>query len=285
LIGREIVQELQEGEDRAEYGKRILEELSKRLTERFGQGYSVTNLRYFRTFYQVYFDRGSRIGRPMGDELPSETKTSLEKREAETTKQRPMGDESVIGFHSALSWSHYRALMRIEKKAARNFYEEEAIACCWNKRELERQIHSFYYERLLVSKDKKGMLLEARGAKSKDSHPAIDLLKDPYVLEFLNLPDNSKLHESKLEQAIIDNLQKFLLELGKGFSFVARQKRMQFDDDNFYVDLVFYNYLLKCFVLIDLKIGELTHQDIGQMDSYIRMFEEKQKKEHSPYCV
>ena len=156
------MQELQKGEGRAEYGKRALEELSQRLSARFGQGYSVTNLKYFRTFYQVFSDRGPRIGRPTGDELPSEKKGAPERRGVETTKQRPPGDESVIGFHPALSWSHYRALMRIEKKEARNFYEEEAVACGWNKRELERQIHSFYYETIAkysVLKDSKQLFV------------------------------------------------------------------------------------------------------------------------------
>ena len=185
---------------------------------------------------------------------------------------------SLISFHPNLSWSHYRTLMRVDKKKAREFYETEAVACGWNKLQLERQVHSFFYERLLMSKDKKGMLIEAR-AEGNDGLKHMDVLKDPYVLEFLDLPDNAKLHESDLEQAIIDKLQHFLLELGKGFSFVARQKRMRFEDEDFYIDLVFYNYILKCFVLIDLKIGALTHQDIGQMDGYVRMYQDLFKVE------
>jgi predicted nuclease of restriction endonuclease-like (RecB) superfamily len=166
--------------------------------------------------------------------------------------------------------------MRVEKPEAREFYEQEAVASGWNVRELERQIHSFYYERLLASRDKKGMLREQRQATSYD--PA-GILKSSAVLEFLGLPDSPRLHESELEQAIMDNLQTFLLEMGRGFSFVARQKRVVFEDDEFFVDLVFYNYLLKCFVLIDLKIGKLTHQDIGQMDSYVRLYEDLFKVE------
>ena len=185
---------------------------------------------------------------------------------------------SLKGFHPNLSWSHYRALMRVEDKKACDFYEIETIACGWSKRQLERQIHSLFYERLLVSKDKQEMLLESR-AEADGSLMPLDVLKDPYVLEFLDLPDSAKIHESDLEQAIIDKLQHFLLELGKGFSFVARQKRMRFGDEDFYVDLVFYNFILKCFVLIDLKIGKLTHQDIGQMDGYVRMYEEYGKVE------
>ena len=165
--------------------------------------------------------------------------------------------------------------MQIEKHAAREFYESEAVAAGWSTRELDRQIQSLYYDRLLLSKDKQGMIQEQR-----ESAPQFDpasVLKSSTVLEFLGLPDSPRLHESKLEQAIMDNLQTFLLELGRGFSFVARQKRLVFEDDEFYVDLVFYNYLLKCFVLIDLKIGKLTHQDVGQMDSYIRMYEDLYK--------
>jgi predicted nuclease of restriction endonuclease-like (RecB) superfamily len=166
--------------------------------------------------------------------------------------------------------------MRVEKPEAREFYEQEAVASGWNVRELERQIHSLYYERLLASRDKKGMLREQRKAIPYD--PA-SILKSSAVLEFLGLPDSPRLHESDLEQAIMDNLQTFLLEMGRGFSFVARQKRVVFEDDEFYVDLVFYYYLLKCFVLIDLKIGKLTHQDIGQMDSYVRLYEDLFKVE------
>jgi len=166
--------------------------------------------------------------------------------------------------------------MSVERPDAREFYEAEAVACGWNKRQLERQIHSMFYERLLASPDKQRLLSQARSEKSDELKP-IEVLKDPYILEFLNLPDDPNLHESELETAIIDNLQNFVLELGNGFSFVARQKRMRFDDEDFYIDLVFYNFILKCFVLIDLKIGKLTHQDIGQMDGYVRMFEEQSK--------
>lgn len=261
LIGYEIVNEIQGGKERAKYGSNVLEMLAKELNNKYGSGFSVTNLKYFRSFYQTYADRISGKGRPLGDELQN------------LTLGRPSGDESELeGFSSSLSWSHYRALMRVEKPDARIFYEKEAIACGWNKRELERQIHSFYYERLLASPNKKAILIEERG-KKRNSEPA-EILKSPHVLEFLNLPDAPKLHESELEQAIINNLQMFLLELGKGFSFVARQKRLLFEDKIFYVDLVFYNYILKCFLLIDLKIGELTHQDIGQMDGYVRMYED-----------
>ncbi len=277
LVGREIVGALQGGEARAEYGARVIRDLSQRLTERYGPGFSATNLKYFRLFYQAFRDRLPRIGHPMGDQ------SALPK------KGHPLGDESAAraesasdlacpGFRPTLGWSHYRALMRVEDHGARDFYEAEAAEGGWTRRELERQIASRLHTRLLASRDKKGMLREIRKKAGEAANP-VEMLKDPYVLEFLNLPDLPRAHESDLEAAIIDNLQAFLLEMGRGFSFVARQKRLRFDDRDFYVDLVFYNYLLKCFVLIDLKIGELTHQDIGQMDGYVRMFEEHGKPE------
>jgi predicted nuclease of restriction endonuclease-like (RecB) superfamily len=275
LIGREIVEAVQGGEARAKYGERVLEELSRRLTERYGEGFSVPNLRNFRQFYTTYAERGSQLERTGGGSWPwGPTRPPSVDDSAGSEKRYPPGSESMgpsEGFSEALGWSHYRALMRVEKPEARAFYEREAAACGWSKAQLERRIESLYYERLLASRDKKGML-EA-GRRDPGGLRPVDLLKDPYVLEFLDLPDAPRLHESTLETAILADLQGFLLELGKGFAFVARQKRMRLDDEDFYVDLVFYNYMLKCFVLIDLKVGKLTHQDIGQMDTYVRMFE------------
>jgi len=294
LIGREIVLELQGGEDRAEYGKEVIRGLSNRLTSRYGSGYSVSSLRDFRWFYTVFQKHHTACGEletlpsktehsPIRHTVSAELETSFEKSHT-TRNQFPSTapihhtacDEFTPPFHPSLSWSHYRAIMRVEKPEAREFYEQEAVAAGWNVRELERQIHSLYYERLLASRDKKGMIREQRQAIPYD--PA-SILKSSAVLEFLGLPDSPRLHESELEQAIMDNLQTFLLEMGRGFSFVARQKRIVFEDDEFFVDLVFYNYLLKCFVLIDLKIGKLTHQDIGQMDSYVRLYEDLFKVE------
>lgn len=266
LIGREIVLELQGGEDRAEYGKEVIRGLSNRLTSRYGSGYSVSSLRDFRWFYTVFQKHHTACGEL--ETLPSKTELS--------PIRHSLCAEFPSPFHPSLSWSHYRAIMRVEKPEAREFYEQEAVAAGWNVRELERQIHSLFYERLLASRDKKGMIREQRQATAYD--PA-SILKSSAVLEFLGLPDSPRLHESELEQAIMDNLQTFLLEMGRGFSFVARQKRVVFEDDEFFVDLVFYNYLLKCFVLIDLKIGKLTHQDIGQMDSYVRLYEDLFKVE------
>ena len=277
FIGREIVEELQGGEGRAEYGRQVLETLSRALAERYGKGFSVTNLKYFRLFYQAFPDRLS-IRHPPGDELGDTEKVSplgIELLPAQ--KNYPAGSESLQGFSPHLSWSHYRALMRVENVAARDFYEREASECGWSKVQLERQIHSFYYDRIVANRGEQGLLPAGRERLSGERVEPSHLLKSPMVLEFLGLPDAHELHESRLEQAIIDNLQNFLLELGKGFSFVARQKHIRFGDDDFYVDLVFYNYVLKCFLLLDLKMGKLTHADIGQMDGYVRLYEDRFK--------
>jgi predicted nuclease of restriction endonuclease-like (RecB) superfamily len=278
LIGREIVLELQGGDDRAEYGKQVIENLSIKLSEKYGNGFSTTNLKYFRTFYLAYPNRLVEIGRPMGDEFPDVSigrPTGAEFAHDELKKPHesdPAGSNFEQCFSPQLSWSHYRALMRVAKPDARDFYEQEAIEGGWDKRSLERQIHSQYYERMLVSQNPQQMIESAR-REIVPRTEGIDSLKNPYVLEFLGLPEVSSLHEKQLESAIITHLQSFLLELGKGFAFVARQKRMRFDESNLYVDLVFYNCILKCYLLIDLKIGETSHQDVGQMDGYVRMFD------------
>lgn len=276
LIGREIVEELQAGDERAEYGKRILAQLSEQLIAKIGTGFSVPNLRNFRQFYSIYPDRS--IHYPSGSELQDDPKHYPEGSESHVpAKRRPAGDSFKRGFHPQLSWSHYRALMRVSHPEVRDFYEQEAAECGWTKSQLERQIHTSYYERILRTKGKEGLLPANRERLPGNAVSSVQMLKSPYVLEFLDLPDSPALHESELEQAIISNLQLFLLELGKGFSFVARQKHIRFDDDDFYVDLVFYNFVLKCFVLIDLKIGKLTHADVGQMDGYVRLFEDRFK--------
>lgn len=262
LIGREIVEKIQAGEQRADYGEQLIDGLSTKLTQRFGKGFSKPTLWCFRQFYQVFPDRVS-ILYPTGREL----------------KKQSAGSELESGFNPNLSWSHYRALMRVSNEEARIFYEKEAAECGWSKAQLERQIHSAYYERIIAGRGRKSLLDNNRDRLPGESVQPEHVLKSPYVLEFLGLPDTPSLHESDLEQAIIDNLQAFLLELGKGFSFVARQKQIRFDDDIFYIDLVFYNFILKCFLLIDLKIGKLTHHDVGQMDGYVRLFEDRFKVE------
>ncbi len=270
MIGREIVEAVQGGEERAVYGRQIIEGLSMGLTKKYGKGFSVTNLQYFRKFYQTYPDRLG-IQHPLGAEsLKSDfhpeisRPTGVELTFAE--KNSPACIESKNGFHSSLSWSHYRALMRVNNNEARSFYEIEAAECGWSKAQLERQIHTSYYERILKNKGKKGLLPANREQLPGDALSPVHILKAPYVLEFLDLPDSHTLHEDELEQTIINNLQSFLLELGKGFSFVARQKHIRYDDDNFYVDLVFYNFILKCFLLIDLSFmqrikGLLCYQE------------------------
>ncbi len=259
LIGREILHEVQGGAKRATYGKQTIEQLSEQLTEKYGPGFSAANLRNFRQFYEMYPDR--LIHYPMGSELNVKENRYLE------------SNEHANGFSPTLSWSHYRALMRVEKPEARVFYEREAIAAAWDKRTLERQIHSCYYERMLKSQDPRTGLQAGR-QQVTPHQPAIESLKNPYVLEFLGLPNTAPLHETRLESAIISHLQAFLLELGKGFAFVARQKRLRFEETDLYVDLVFYNCILKCYLLIDLKMGELSHKDVGQMDGYVRMFDD-----------
>jgi len=230
-IGKEIYEACGEN-DRAEYGKHLLMYLAEKLSSEFGKGFDESNLRRMRKLYLTF---------PIQDALRPE-----------------------------LSWTHYRSLMRVEDDKARQFYLEEAISCGWSSRQLDRQINSFYYQRILASKDKTSVSDEINRLEPKPEYEKI--IKDPYVLEFLNLPANEHFYESDLEQALIDHLQKFLLELGKGYSFVARQKHFDIDGRHFYTDLVFYNYILKCFVLVDLKIGELTHQDIGQMQMYVNFY-------------
>ena len=273
LIGREIIQEIQAGDERAEYGKQVIEQLSAKLNHKYSRGFSTTNLRYFRTFYTVYSNRIPEIRHIACGEFKSSGKCHTQSGvlDAMALAVEQAGIER--GFSPNLGWSHYRALMNVEHQNERLFYEIEAENEGWEVKHLKRQIHTFLFARLLKSRDKK-TVMELACQGQRISTPA-DTIENPYILDFLGLPDFQVHHESKIEKAIIDNLQSFLLELGKGFAFVGRQKRMQFDDDYFYIDLVFYNCILKCYLLIDLKIGELTHQDVGQMDSYVRMFDDK----------
>jgi predicted nuclease of restriction endonuclease-like (RecB) superfamily len=270
LIGRVIVEEIQSGKDRADYGTQLLETLSTQLSTHFGSGFSVANLKNFRQFYLTYSERVKAIRHPVGSESSDS--------QSKTPKSYPVGSELTEQsfqplFLPRLSWSHYRALMRVSERKARDFYEKEAAESGWDKRDLERQIQSQYYERILSSQNPQA-LIEAGRQELTTKGKIIDVLKAPYVLEFLNLPDLPVLHESHIESAIITQLQNFLLELGKGFAFVDRQKRLQFESKDLYVDLVFYNCILKCYLLIDLKIDELTHQDVGQMDGYVRLFDD-----------
>ncbi len=236
-VGRLIVEDEQQGNTRAEYGKAILADLSKRLTDEFGKGFDERELRRIRQFYLVF---------PKWDALRPE-----------------------------LTWTHYRLLIRVQNEQARLWYMNEAAEQTWSSRQLDRQISVLYYERLLNSTDTLSVRKEAENNLAQLAPQ--EFIHDPYVLEFLNLKNYPALHETDIEKSLINNLQSFLLELGKGFCFVARQKLMRYDNEDFYVDLVFYHSILKCHVLIDLKLGKLTHQDVGQMDSYIRMFDDLYK--------
>ena len=270
-VGRLIVEHEQGGRKRAAYGEAVLDDLSQRLTSDFGKGFTTTNLKYMRSFYLAF-----PIRHALRDESAAAEKVNVLR--SESAIHHPARDETPtpaqrlpVTLRPELSWTHYRLLLGVEDPQAREWYMRETADQHWSTRQLERQISVLYYERLLASRKKTPVRKEA-ATKLATVEPE-QFIRDPYVLEFLNLKDYPALRESAVEQAIIDNLQAFLLELGKGFSFVARQKRMRFDDEDFYVDLVFYNYLLKCFMLIDLKAGKLTHQDIGQMDSYVRVFD------------
>jgi predicted nuclease of restriction endonuclease-like (RecB) superfamily len=240
-IGRHIVEFEQDGQARAAYGKRLLPVLAEQLTHEFGKGFDASNLRYMRLFYSAF---------PKCDALRHE-----------------------------LSWTHYRLLTRVDSEAARQWYMNEAADQNWSSRALERQMGTLYYERLLLSQDKEAVAEEAKENLARMEPSPRAFVRDPVMLEFLGLPGAGKLLESSLEQGLMDKLQAFLLELGKGFAFVARQQRVSTESKDFYIDLVFYNYLLRCFVLIDLKTGELTHQDIGQMDMYVRMYDELKRNE------
>ena len=269
-VGRLIVEHEQGGRKRAAYGELVLGELSRRLTADFGRGFTATNLRYMRAFYIAF---------PIQHALRAESShgrkqdvAPLKSADGDSLIHHAASDElRALGLQPGLSWTHYRILLGVANAKARAWYMREAADQHWSTRQLERQISVLYYERLLASRNKAPVHEEA-ATKLAALEPE-QFIRDPYVLEFLDLKDYPALRESAVEQSIIDNLQAFLLELGKGFSFVARQKRLRFDDEDFYVDLVFFNYLLKCFVLIDLKAGKLTHQDIGQMDSYVRVFD------------
>ena len=258
-IGKRVVEEEQKGKERAEYGKEIIKKLSILLTNEFGRGFSKSNIEQMRKFYLIYSISQTLSGKLKNDEKNSELLSVNIKKELN------------------LSWSHYLFLMRLEDLEERNFYEIEAFKNNWSTRELKRQFDTGLYQRLILSKDKnKVKELSLRGHIIETPS---DLVKDPYVLEFLGLEESSIYTENELENRIINKLEHFLLELGTGFLFSGRQVRMSFDEKHFYVDLVFYNRLLKCFVLIDLKIGALKHQDIGQMQMYVNYYDRKIKSE------
>ncbi len=272
-IGRHIVEFEQQGRRRAEYGRNLLKRLSNDLTAEFGKGFSEANLKLMRQFYLLYHDR---IGQTLSDQLPAKQKSQtlsdlLQKSGTLPRQAKTIGRSSDNSSVFTLSWSHYVFLMTVKNAEERSFYEIEATEQNWSLRELKRQYNSGLYERLALSRDKDGINNLAKEGQLI-SRPE-DMLKEPYVLEFLGLEEKEKYSESDLETAIIDKLEHFLLELGRGFLFEARQKRLTFDEEHFFVDLVFYNRILRCYVLIDLKIGKLTHQDLGQMQMYVNYFD------------
>ena len=242
-IGRRIVEEEQSGRERAEYGKEILQNLSKELTEEFGKGYSYRTLREIRQFYLMFSD--------------------FEKWRTVSAK---------------LTWSHFQKVLRVSNEKARIFYLTEAAENMWSVRTLDRNISTLYYDRIVASIDKKTVEDEMKDKTKKLQ--AEEFIKNPVVLEFLDLPTNMSYTESQLEKALTDDIQKFMMELGKGFAFVERQQHIRTENSAFYIDLVFYNYILKCFVIIELKTGKLTHQDIGQLDMYVRMYDDLKKQEN-----
>jgi predicted nuclease of restriction endonuclease-like (RecB) superfamily len=288
-IGRMVVEEEQNGKERADYGKQILKGLSKELTKEFGKGFSVDNLERIRKFYLVYsksatlsriFDiqKSATVSRNSENEKTQTLSAELEKEISlvETKEFETQKTQTLILFFK-LTWSHYSFLIRLDDENERSFYEIETDKNNWSVRELKRQYDSALYARLALSRDKEGVLKLSKEGQIIEKPK--DIIKDPYILEFLGLPELNKYSESELEQEIINKLEHFLLELGQGFAFVARQQRITFDDKHFRIDLVFYNRVLRSFVLIDLKIGELKHQDLGQMQMYVNYYDREMRLE------
>lgn len=272
-IGKRIVEEEQNGEARAEYGKHIIEVASAALTEEFGKGFSETNIRTFRKFFLIF--RNLEIQQTVS-------------AESNLPKQQTLSDNLSSHFQKGqtppaqfklrlLPWSHYERLIRIEDKRARDWYAKEAFEQGWSYRTLSRNINTLYNERFLMSKDKAPVEKEMKEKTNEFQQDKLEYIKSPVVMEFLGLPSDSSLKESKLESAIIDNLEKFLMEMGKGYALVARQQHIRTEENDYYIDLVFYNYLIKSFILVDLKVNRITYQDVGQMDMYLQMYDKKKK--------
>lgn len=272
-IGKRIVEEEQNGEARAEYGKYIIEVASAALTEEFGKGFSETNIRTFRKFFLIF--RNLEIQQTVS-------------AESNLPKQQTLSDNLSSHFQKGqtppaqfklrlLPWSHYERLIRVEDKKAREWYAKEAFEQGWSFRTLNRNINTLYYERLLMSKKKRPVVDEMQDKTKAYQQDKLEYIKSPVVLEFLGLPEDTSLAESKLETAIINNLEKFLMEMGKGYALVARQQHIRTEENDYYIDLVFYNYLIKSFILVDLKVNRITYQDVGQMDMYLQMYDKMKK--------
>ncbi|MCL2040929.1 MAG: PDDEXK nuclease domain-containing protein [Bacteroidales bacterium] len=290
LLGQRIVEQEQNGAERAEYGKYVIKIASEELTKEFGSGFSKRNLENFKRFYLMFSELQiaqtvSAQFKPIGATVSPQLK-EIQETVSPELKQIPQTLSAQLEISSAnpqplplLSWSHYERLMRIENPVARQWYMTEAAEQMWAVRTLDRNISTQYYERMLLSQMKEPVIKEMHEKTTGFQQDKLAFIKNPTVMEFLGLPSNSGYVEKDIEKAIINNLQQFLIELGKGFAFVGRQQLIRTEAEDYFIDLVFYNYILKCFVLIDLKMGKITHQDVGQMDMYVRMFDEMKRIE------
>ena len=272
-IGQRIVEQEQNGASRAEYGKHVIEVASVALTEEFGKGFSYTNIANYKRFYltfnnlQILQTVSEEFNNPIQQTLPAKSSAPHKEDKAEST-------QSELRL---LPWSHYERLIRVEDKKAREWYAKEAFEQGWSFRTLNRNINTLYYERLLMSKKKQPVVNEMQDKTKAYQQDKLEYIKSPVVLEFLGLPEDTSLAESKLETAIINNLEKFLMEMGKGYALVARQQHIRTEENDYYIDLVFYNYLIKSFILVDLKVNRITYQDVGQMDMYLQMYDKMKK--------
>ena len=272
-IGQRIVEQEQNGASRAEYGKHVIEIASAALTEEFGKGFSYTNIANYKRFYltfnnlQILQTVSEEFNNPIQQTLPAKSSTPHKEDKAEST-------QSELRL---LPWSHYERLIRVEDKKAREWYAKEAFNEGWSYRTLNRNINTLYYERLLMSKKKQPVVNEMQDKTKAYQQDKLEYIKSPVVLEFLGLPEDTSLAESKLETAIINNLEKFLMEMGKGYALVARQQHIRTEENDYYIYLVFYNYLIKSFILVDLKVNRITYQDVGQMDMYLQMYDKMKK--------
>ena len=272
-IGQRIVEQEQNGASRAEYGKHVIEVASAALTEEFGKGFSYTNIANYKRFYltfnnlQILQTVSEEFNNPIQQTLPAKSSAPHKEDKAEST-------QSELRL---LPWSHYERLIRVEDKKAREWYAKEAFNEGWSYRTLNRNINTLYYERLLMSKKKRPVVDEMQDKTKAYQQDKLEYIKSPVVLEFLGLPEDTSLAESKLETAIINNLEIFLMEMGKGYALVARQQHIRTEENDYYIDLVFYNYLIKSFILVDLKVNRITYQDVGQMDMYLQMYDKKKK--------
>ena len=272
-IGQRIVEQEQNGASRAEYGKHVIEIASAALTEEFGKGFSETNIMNFKKFYLKF--KELTIPQTVSEEFK---KQKQQTQSDELSSHFQKGQTPPAQFElRLLPWSHYERLIRVEDKKAREWYAKEAFEQGWSFRTLNRNINTLYYERLLMSKKKQPVVNEMQDKTKAFQQDKLEYIKSPVVLEFLGLPEDTSLAESKLETAIINNLEKFLMEMGKGYALVARQQHIRTEENDYYIDLVFYNYLIKSFILVDLKVNRITYQDVGQMDMYLQMYDKMKK--------